>query len=70
MGLGSGLGSGLGLGLGLGSGSGSGSGLELGWSARLLEVEHDVELAHVLEVTVESLDQRVDELEARQLVLR
>ena len=53
----------------LGSGLGLGLVLGLGWSARLLEVEHDVELAHVLEVTVESLDQRVDELEARQLVL-
>ena len=35
---------------------------------RLLQVEHDVELAHVLEVLVECLHQRVDELEQSQLV--
>ena len=36
---------------------------------RLLEVEHDVELAHVLKIAVERLDERMDELEDRKLVL-
>ena len=36
---------------------------------RLLEVEHDVELAHVLKIAVERLDERMDELEDRELVL-
>lgn len=36
---------------------------------RLLDVEHYVQLAHVLEVLVEGLHQVVDELQVRHLVL-
>ena len=36
---------------------------------RLLQVEHDVQLAHVLKVLVHGLHERVDELEHAQLIL-
>lgn len=37
---------------------------------RFLYIEHDVQLTHVLEILVKSLDQCVDELQVRHLVHR
>lgn len=36
----------------------------------LLKVEHDVQFAHILEIFVQCLNERVDELQQRKLVLR
>ena len=38
-------------------------------SAHLVEVEHEIQLAHILKVRVEDFDKQVDRLEVCQLVV-